>query len=77
MYKSYLWDAQGSVLGQLLWNLFYVSVLNVRALHRTTLIGFADDAVIILKGKTVKELQLKMELEWKEPKINHEQLLVG
>lgn len=54
---------KASVLESLLyWNIFYNSIRKVRIPQRTTLKGFDDDTAIIIKVKTVRELQLKMEL---------------
>ena len=47
---------QGSVLGPLLWNIFYDGVLDLRMPEGITIIGYADDLALVAVGKSAKEL---------------------
>jgi len=46
---------QGSCAGPGLWNLQYNSLLNLNYTNRTKAIAFADDLIIITRGKTEKQ----------------------
>lgn len=48
---------QGSVIGPLLWNLTYNSVLTSDLLVGTQTMGFADDTLIVVKGKNIREVE--------------------
>lgn len=47
---------QGSILGPLLWNIFYNQVLKVQVPSGTVILGFADDTAVISKAKTEAEV---------------------
>lgn len=54
---------QGSVIGPLLWNLMYDSLLDVNTGHNTTqssttLVAFADDVAVITTGRTTLQLEV-------------------
>ncbi|CAI6363639.1 unnamed protein product [Macrosiphum euphorbiae] len=48
---------QGSVVGPLLWNTTFDSVLRVPLPHGAKLLGFADDTLLVVSSKTVEELE--------------------
>ena len=48
---------QGSVLGPLLWNMFYDGVLRIGMPEGVTLIGYADDLALVAVAKTVNILR--------------------
>ena len=48
---------QGSASGPGVWNLLYNSLLNVEYTKNTKVIAYADDLVILLKGKTQVEVE--------------------
>lgn len=48
---------QGSVIGPLLWNLAYNSVLTTALPLGASLIGFADDTLLVAHGKTTSEVE--------------------
>ena len=48
---------QGSCCGPGLWNLQYNSLLKLNYTHRTKVIAFADDLVIITRGKNTREIE--------------------
>jgi hypothetical protein len=50
---------QGSVVGSLLWNLTYNSVLTLDLPPESELIGFADDILIVTAAKSIEELEAK------------------
>jgi len=50
---------QGSVVGPLLWNVAYDSVLRLQLPAGTELLGFADDTMVIVSGATIMELEQK------------------
>lgn len=43
---------QGSILGPLLWIIYYDSILKTPMPHGVTLLGYADDTAIVVKAKT-------------------------
>lgn len=49
---------QGSVLGPILWNIFYDGILELDLGQNVTTIGFADDLAILIKNKQEKYLVL-------------------
>jgi len=53
---------QGSVLGSILWNLFYNKVLKENRLKNVQLIAYADDLAIITTAKTKSDLEIHTEL---------------
>jgi len=53
--------SQGSVLGPILWNLFYNKVLKENRLKNVQLIAYADDLAIIT-AKTKSDLEIHTEL---------------
>jgi len=48
---------QGSHCGPGLWNIFYNSLLNLKFSHRTKVIAFADDILLLTRAKTVREIE--------------------
>jgi len=48
---------QGSCLGPGLWNIFYNSLLNLKFKSGTKIIAFADDLLLLIRGKSVRELE--------------------
>lgn len=50
---------QGSVAGPWLWNLVYDRVLRLQLPAGSELIGFADDTLVIVSGKSVSDLESK------------------
>jgi hypothetical protein len=48
---------QGSVIGPFLWNLAYDRVLRLQLPSGSSLIGFADDTLVISSGKTIPDLE--------------------
>jgi hypothetical protein len=48
---------QGSCLGPGLWNIFYNSLLNLKFKSGTKIIAFADDFLLLTRGKSVSELE--------------------
>lgn len=53
--------AQGSVLGADIWNLNYDGVLRISMPQEgITLVGYADDLILIITGRTVDQLQYKL-----------------
>ena len=48
---------QGSCSGPGLWNIQYNSLLNLNYTNRTKAIAFADDLIIVTRGKTVREAE--------------------
>lgn len=61
---------QGSILGPILWNIFYNSVLTIEVPTGTTIIGFADDTAVICKAKT--QLELVSNTNWVLTKLSEE-----
>lgn len=53
---------QGSVLGPLLWNMGYDSVLRLGLPSGCSIIGYANDTVLIVGGSTISETLAKTEL---------------
>ncbi|KAJ3640617.1 hypothetical protein Zmor_027169 [Zophobas morio] len=52
---------QGSVLGPLLWNIFYDEVLRMEVPDGVKLIGYADDLAVIVIGKNEEDLRERTE----------------
>ncbi|KAJ3661624.1 hypothetical protein Zmor_006012 [Zophobas morio] len=52
---------QGSVLGPLLWNIFYDEVLRMEVPDGVKLIGYADDLAVIVRGKSEEDLRERTE----------------
>ena len=50
---------QGSVLGPLLWNIFYDGVLGLEMPDGATTVGYADDLALVVVGRTPEELKNK------------------
>jgi len=48
---------QGSCLGPGMWNIFYNSLLDVKFRSGTTIIAYADDLILLTRGKTVSETE--------------------
>jgi hypothetical protein len=51
---------QGSVVGPLLWNMTYCQVLRVSLPSGVSVIGFADDTLVIAQGKTCAAVEDQM-----------------
>jgi len=51
---------QGSVVGPLLWNIAYDRVLRLQLPLDVELLGFADDTMVIASGRSVAELEMKI-----------------
>jgi len=49
---------QGSVLGPLLWNVFYDSLLRLRVPRGVELVGYADDVAVVVRGHNADLLEL-------------------
>jgi hypothetical protein len=66
---------QGSCCGPGLWNLQYNSLSNLNYTNRTKTIAFADDLIIITRGKTAREaenianIELRKISSWAKDKI--------
>lgn len=50
---------QGSVLGPLPWNIFYDKVLQIKLPSGVTTVGYVDDLVILVSGRTEEQLTTK------------------
>jgi hypothetical protein len=48
---------QGSCCGPGLWNIYYNSLPNFNYTHRTKTIAFADDLILVTRGKTITEAE--------------------
>lgn len=53
---------QGSVLGPLLWNIGYDSMLRLGLPSGCSTIGYADDTILVVGGSTINEVLAKTEL---------------
>lgn len=59
---------QGSIIGPLLWNIFYNKVLEDVILEETVLVAYADDLAIITMAKTKDMLENRTALAVLETK---------
>lgn len=50
---------QGSVLGPLLWNIFYDQIFRLRYPEGVTIVGYADDVAILVEDREVENLEVK------------------
>ena len=57
---------QGSCLGLGMWNIFYNSLLNLKFTSGTKIIVFADDLILLTRGKSVSELENTANTELKK-----------
>ncbi|KAI5748206.1 hypothetical protein M8J77_023050 [Diaphorina citri] len=70
---------QGSVLGTILWNVYYDPVLKTELPPNSSLVAYADDLVIVTSGKTKEEIEqvtnnaMEKIIEW----MNNAQLKVA
>jgi hypothetical protein len=48
---------QGSCCGLGLWNIYYNSLLNINYTKQMKAIPFADDLILVTRGKTVREAE--------------------
>jgi hypothetical protein len=48
---------QGSCLGPSMWNIFYNSLLNLTFTSGTKILAFADDLLLLIRGKSVSEVE--------------------
>ena len=48
---------QGSCAGPCLWNIQYNSLINIGYTNRTKVIAFADDLILLTRGRTVREAE--------------------
>ena len=53
---------QGSVLGPLLWNVYYDGVFGAEVPDGVTLVGYADDLAVVAVAKTGTQLKAKIDL---------------
>lgn len=53
---------QGSVLGPLLWNLYYDRILRITLPRNTTAIAYADDLALVTTGRDKEAIELEMDL---------------
>jgi len=65
---------QGSCLGPGLWNIFYNSLLNLEFKSNTTIIAFADDLLLLTRGKSVRELENLANIELKKSQRGQEKI---
>ena len=49
--------SQGSCLGPGMWNIFYNSLLNLTFTSGTKIVAFADDLLLLTRGKSVSEVE--------------------
>jgi len=54
---------QGSCLGPGMWNIFYNSLLNVIFTSGTKIIAFADDLIMLTRGKSVSKVENTANIE--------------
>lgn len=52
---------QGSVLGPILWNAFYDAVVSLK-IPGVTIVAYADDLVLIIRGSSIELIKLTVEL---------------
>jgi hypothetical protein len=52
---------QGSILGPILWNIMYDSILKLKLPEKVDIVGFADDIVTTTLGDTMEEVNMKTE----------------
>lgn len=52
---------QGSVLGPLLWNIFYDAIVSLN-IPNVVIIAYADDIALIIKGRSIELIELSIEL---------------
>jgi len=57
---------QGSCCGPGYWNILYNNLLNTEFSHRTEVIAFADDLLILTKGRSIKEAENFANLDIKQ-----------
>jgi len=57
---------QGSCLGPGMWNIFYNSLLNLTFTSDTKIIAFADNLLILIRGKSVSEVENTANIELKK-----------
>ena len=57
---------QGSCLGTGLWNIFYNSLLNLTFKNSAKIIAFADDLLLVIRGKSARELKYISNTELKK-----------
>jgi len=65
---------QGSCLGPGLWNIFYNSLLNLEFKSSTKIIAFADDLLLLTRGKSVRELENIANIELKKSQSGQEKI---
>jgi hypothetical protein len=64
---------QGSCLGPGMWNFFYNSLLNLTFTSGTKTIAFADDLIILTRGKSVSEVENTANIELKSLNVGKRQ----
>jgi hypothetical protein len=57
---------QESCLGPGMWNIFYNSLLNLTFLSGTKIVAFADDLLLLTRGKSVREVENIANIELKK-----------
>ena len=60
------WCPQRSCLGPGMWNIFYNSLLNLTFTSGTKIIAFADELIILTRGKSVSEVENTANIELKK-----------
>jgi hypothetical protein len=57
---------QGSCVGPGMWNIFHNSLLNLTFMSGTKIIAFADDLLLLIRGKSVSEVENIANIEIKK-----------